>query len=364
MRRMRRSAPSTALTLAFIAVGVCFAPLRADAENFTLELEAAVREIIQRAEEQVRSEPRSFMFKDMHGVVTGVADQLMRRNEQMKNENVPVNERIPALRQLYFTEMRKLHELKPYGASTVQYNERNQTLMCYSNSGGGGGTFASRLNGLLQFHMMERDPFARNLNAALSSLESSWSRFKHSNFNHLQRYIYGHPSAGSPTVRRILPGLAPSPDTRLETEYPWGVSSMVEGIDYELTKLDVELSQKGLLDEERSKELGIKLLEIVQKYDNMTPIVQFDVAADKLLFFDDAGNPQLDSAGAHLTFTFPSALMSALNTTAAKKTVKKAADSRMLFFMGGAAALILLLFGGIYLAMRFSSAKDENTESE
>ena len=355
VRRTRRSAPSTAL--AFIAAAVCFAPIRAAAENFTRELEAAVQEITQETEESVRSEPGSVMFKDMHAVVVGVGDQLLRRNEQMKNENAPFNERIPALRQLYFTEMRKLHELKPDGSSIVKYNERNQTLMCYSSGGGGGGTFASRLNRLLKFHMMERDPFAHNLNAALSSLESSWLKFKHSNFSLLQRHIHMHPSAGSPTILDILPGFTSSPDTVLEREYPWGVSSMVEDIDYELTKLDLEISQKGLPDEERSKELGSKLIEVVQKFDDLTPLVQFDKRADKLLFYDDAGNPQLDSAGAHLTYTFPSALMSALNTKAAKK----AADSRILLYMGGAA--LVLLFGGVYLAMRFSSAKDDGEDS-
>ena len=375
MRRTRRSAPSTALTLAFIAVGICFAPLRADAENFTLELEAAVREIIQRAEEQVRSEPRSFMFKDMHAVVVGVGDQLLRRNEQMKNENMPVNERIPALRQLYLTEMRKLHKLKPDGSSSVKYNERNQTLMCYhyeitasgSSFGGGGGTFASRLNHLLQFHMMERDPFARDLNAALSSLQDDWRRIRHSNFNLLQTHRGGRSSAGSPMTRPLLPGLTPIPVPLSRLEFPRGVVSIVDNIDYELSKLDVEMSLKGESDEKRSKKLGIKLIEVVQKFekfDMLAPLVQFDEEAGKLLFYDDAGNPQLDSAGAHLTFTFPSALMSMLDIKEARKAAKKAADSRMTLFMGGAAALILLLFGGIYLAMRFSSAKDENTESE
>ena len=369
---MTRTAPSAALTLAFIAVGVCFAPLRADAENFTRELEAGVREITQRTEQQVRRYPGSIMIKDMHAAVVGAADQLLQRNDQMRYEKVPVNKRIPALRQLYLTEMRKLHELKPDGASSVKYNERLQTLMWSydpiaasggGSGGGGGGTFAHRLQKTLEFHTIERDPFTLNLKAALSNLEDNWRSFSHSNIRHLDFliHVHRHHWAGSPaTPPPILPGWTPTAPPISPLEYPRGVSSMVDDIGYELSKLDVELSLKGESDEKRAKELRSKWIKVVQKFDNLTPLVQFDEDAGKLLFFDNAGNPMLDSAGAPLTYTFPSPLMSALNMKAAKK----AADSRMTLFMGGAAALILLLFGGIYLAMRFSSAKDENENAE
>ena len=344
MRRTRRSAPSTAL--AFIAAAVCFAPIRAAAENFTRELEAAVQEITQETDYRVHREPSSVMFKDMHAIVLGVADQLLGRNEQMKNKNAPFNERIPELRQLYLTEMRKLHDLKPDGSSSVKYNERNQTLMCYyyeitaagSSGGGGGGTFASRLDRLLQLDMMKRDPFALNLNAALSSLESSWRMFFHSNFSVLHILLDEPSSAGPPRTLPILPGWTPTPAPLSPLEHPRGIDSIFDDIDYELSKLDVELSLKGESDEERAKKLGSKLIEVVQKFDMLAPLVQFDEGAGKLLFYDDAGNPQLNSAGAHLTYTFPSALMSMLNTTAVKKAAKKAAIRRSLW---AAPALIL-----------------------
>ena len=366
---MTRTAPSAALTLAVIAAGVCFAPIRADAENFTRELEAGVQEIVQRTEHRVRRNSSSVMFKDMHAVVVGVGDQLLRRNEQMKKETMPVKERIPELRQLYFTEMRKLHDLQPDGASSVKYNERAQTLMCYhyritssgSSGGGGGGTFAHKLQGTLEFHYIERDPFALNLGAALSSFESNWRHFEHSTLGHTHHrvHFHGHSSAGTPATRSFLPGLAPTPAPLSPLDYPRGVSSMMEDIGYELTKLDVELSLKGESDKKRAKELRSKFLEVVQKFDNLVPFVQFDERAAELHFYDSAGNPLLDSAGARLSYQFPSPLMQALNM----QKSQKALDSQMRLFMIGAAALVLLLFGGIYLAMRFSSAKDDSEDA-
>ena len=366
---MRRYAPPTALTFAVTAAAFCLAPIRADAENFTLELQAAVYEMTQRTEHRMRGEPGSVMFKDMHALVTDVGNQLLLRNEQLKKESVPVNERRSKLRQLYLTEMRKLHELTPDGSSSVKYNERNQTLMCYHyhitssggySGGGGGGTFASRLNRLLEFHKIERDPFARNLNAALSDLENNWRSFKHSNYGLLVPHIHRHHSPGSPMIPPILPGLTrtPSPISPLQRER--GIESMIENIDYELSKLNVELSLKGRSDEERAEKLGRKLIEIVRKFDKQAPLVQFDETAAEFSFYDSSGRQQLDAFGAPLTYKFPSTLMSTLSIKTSGKTV----DSGIRRFMIGAAAVVLLLFGGIYLAMKFGSSQEENESAE
>ncbi|MDE0022487.1 MAG: hypothetical protein OXT69_14050 [Candidatus Poribacteria bacterium] len=365
---MRRYAPSTALTFAVTAAVVCLAPIRADAENFTLELQAAVYEMTQRTEHRMRGEPGSVMFKDMHALVTDVGNQLLLRNEQLKKENVPVNERLPKLRQLYLTEMRKLHELTPDGSSSVKYNERKQTLMCYHyhitssgySGGGGGGTFASRLNSVLKFHMIERDPFAFNLNAALSDLENNWRSFKHANLGLLISHIHRHRSPGSPTIPSILPGLTPTPSPISPLEYPRGIESMIANIDYELSKLNVELSLKGRSDEERAEKLGRKLIEIVRKFDKQAPLVQFDETAAEFSFYDSSGRQQLDAFGAPLTYKFPSTLMSTLSIKTSGKTV----DSGIRRFMIGAAAVVLLLFGGIYLAMKFGSSQEENEGAE
>ncbi len=367
-RPMRRYAPSTALTFAITAAAVCLAPIRADAESFTLELQAAVYEMTQRTERRMSGEPSSVMFKDMHALVTDVGNQLLVRNEQLKKESVPVNERLPKLRQLYFTEMRKLHELTPDGASSVRYNERKQTLMCYHyhitssgySGGGGGGTFAFRLNRLLEFHKIERDPFALKLKDALSHFENDWRNFQRSNYGLLGPHVHRPRSPGSPMIPPILPGLTRTPAPISPLEYRRGIESMIENIDYELSKLDVELSLKGRSDEERAEKLRKKLVEIVRKFDKLASTVQFDEGAAEFSFYDNSGRQQLDASGAPLTYKFPSMLMSALNIQMSEKAV----ESRIRRFMIGAAAVVLLLFGGIYLAMKFGSAQEKNESAE
>ncbi len=369
---MRRYAPSTALTFALTAAAFCLAPLRADAEKFTFELEAAVREIMQDTEHRMRSNPSSVMFKDMHAHVINVSDQLLLRNEQLKKKKTPVDERLPILRELYFTEMRKIHDLTPDGASSVKYNERTQTLMCYhyhitpsgSSGSGGGGTFAHRLNSLLAFNMVEDDPFALNLNAALSHLENNWRSFQHTHFRILSGHIHGHfhggPSSGTSMIPPFLSGLTSTSASISPLKYPRGVASMVEDIGYELSKLDVELSLKGKSDEERAEELRGKLIEIVKEFDKLTPTVQFDKEAGELLFFDSSGSRQMNSFGSPLTYKIPFVLISALNM----HTANNGMNPRMRRFMIGAGAVLLLLFGGIYLAMKFSSSEEENENAE
>ena len=359
----------TALTTAvLVALAVVCLPIRADAEKFTLELEAGVQEITRYTDSRMRRRPRSIMAKDLHALVVGVGNQLLHRNEQMKKEKVPVNERLPILRQLYLTEMRKLHKLKPDGNTVVRYNEMNQTLMFYyfefsssggfSGGGGGGGGIGS-LTLLLEVHMAERDSFALNLSAALLRLERDWGRFGHANFGLLSAHRRGHFSTGSP-IPPVFPGFAPSPASISPLEYPRGILSLGENISYELSKLDVELSLKGRSDEERAEKLRKKLVEIVRKLDKLTPTVQFDEGAAELSFYDSSGRQQLDASGAPLTYKFPSLLMSALNIQMSEKAV----ESRIRRFMIGAAAVVLLLFGGIYLAMKFGSSQEENESAE
>ncbi len=343
-----RTAPLIAVlaALAFVCL-----PLRADAEDFTLKLEAAVQEMSQQGEARIRSYPSSAAAKDLHKLMTGVGDQLLRLNEAFEIKNVPVKERLPILRQLYLTEMRKIHQLKPDKFSSVKYNERNQSLRFarYEFDASGrysGGSIAQKLFWLLEFHKIEPDPFARQLNDALSRLDESWRRFQQSNPALLSSYLHEH----------MLPKLPPSPAPTSPPKYRSGVDSMVAEIRYELSKLDVELSLKGRPDEERVEKLRGKMIEIVKEFDNLTRIVQFDEEAAELSFYDNAGSPQLDSAGAPLTYQIPFALLSALNI----QTSAKSGDSRMCLLMIGAAAVLLLLVGGVYLAMRFNSTQEEN----
>ena len=315
---MRRFAPSAALTLAVIAVGVCFAPLRADAEDFTFELKEAIEELEKEAEELAEDDPNSLMAKNLIKLFTNIGEQLFQKNAQLQQKETPVQERIPILRRLYLQQMRQIHEMKPDGASAVIYNERRQSLSFYHydvrssgefTGGGGSADLSSKLEELLnidtnQPNLEDYDPYSDRLFFALRALSVSWHEFFFNNHDHIGYFVrYADPtSPASDTASRIARKL----------EFPAGARSMVETVVYELAKQDIQLGEQNLTDEERSKKLRERFLEIVQRVGEIWQIVQYDEPTGQILFKDAAGNPIKDAAGNPIAFAYPHRLMSIL----------------------------------------------------
>ena len=315
---MRRFALSAALTLAVIAAGVCFAPLRADAEDFTFELKEAIEDLEKKAEELAEDDPNSLMAKNLIKLFTNIGEQLFQMNAQLQQKETPVQERIPILRRLYLQQMRRIHEMKPDGASTVMYNERRQKLSFYHydvqpsgefTGGGGSANLSSKLKELLdidtnQPNQEDYDLYSDRLFSALGELSVSWRDFFFNNRDHIGYVRYTGPtSRENDTASRFARKL----------EFPAGARSMVETVVYELTKLDIQLGLQNLTDEERSKKLRERFLEIVQRVGEIWQIVQYDEPTGQILFFDRyIGNPINDAAGNPIAFAYPHSLMSIL----------------------------------------------------
>ena len=299
----------TALTTAvFVMLAVVCLPLRADDASFTRELKAGVEELKKEGEELAEDDPNSSMAKDLSDLFTDVGQQLLQENARLRQEETPVAERVAILRRLYLQQMRKIHEMKTDGASAAFYNEWMQFLRFYRHNDSSGRYFdESMLSFKLQEslniglnYMRDLDPYLENLLDALMNLDYSWSRFYSKN-----RGLIGNLYRADP--------MSPASDTAsraaLKMEFPAGAESMVDTVVHELTKLGIQLEEQNVTDEERSKKLRERFLEIVQRVDKIWQIVQYNEPTGHILFFDRAGNPRVDSAGNQIAFYYPPSLM-------------------------------------------------------
>ncbi len=305
----------TALTTAvLVALAVVCLPLRADDAAFTRELKAGVEELKKEGEKLAEDDPNSFMAKDLSELFTNVGQQLIQENAQLRQKETPVEERIPILRRLYLQQMRKIHEMKPDGASAAIYNERMQSLSFYHynvrssggfGGGGGGGGICRRLRELLNIGLNQEDydSYSDNLLLALMELNDSWSDFSFTNHDHISNLRHAEPAS---------PASGTASPVALMLEFPDGAGSMVDTVAYELTKLDIQLGEQNLTDEERSKKLRERFLEIVQRVGKIWPVVRYNEPTGQILFLDRIGKPRVDPAGNPIVFAYPHKLMSIL----------------------------------------------------
>ena len=381
---MTRTAPSAALTLAFIAAGVCFAraaptlksftitfeleadsieELKADDAPFTVRLKKAVYQLNQHGQEPVNDYPRSRMAKDLAKLFSEIGNQLLLQNEQMDEQKTPDEERIPILRQLYLQQMRQIHEIALDGKSLILYNESLQSLgFYYFGSPGGGGSlgnrsihgFAPKLRSLLEIH--ERiigDSAGTGLTVALLDLRDKWGGFERlSAISHIvEREIVRPNPAG------LFASPPPTPPERFMNK---NMGRLMWQIQYELTKLDVELAEQKTPREERAKKLRNHFFEMIRKVEYIGQKVLVEDGTVKILFRDASG-PILDFAGAPIAFEFPPTLMSALMIPSA---IEERAKRLQQLQVGGGAALALLVLAGIFLVKRSGSAKEDDRSAE
>ncbi len=313
---MTRTAWTTAV---FVMLAFVCLPLRADDASFTRELKAGVEELKKEGEELAEDDPNSSIAKDLSALFTDVGQQLLQENARLRQEDTPVYQRVPILRRLYLQQMRKIHEMKTDGASAAFYNEQMQSLKFYhynvrssgEYSGGGGAVSLSlKLQELLnigQYHIEGYDSYSENLLFALKTLSSRWNDFSFANHDYLN-------------LRRAKPKL-PVDDTAsrvaLKLEFPAGAGSMVDAVVYELAKLDIQLGEQNLTDEERSQKLRERFLETVQRVGEIWPIVHYDEDLGWIVFLDrNIGGQRVDAAGDPMAFRYPYSLMRILGLDA------------------------------------------------
>ncbi|MDE0022490.1 MAG: hypothetical protein OXT69_14065 [Candidatus Poribacteria bacterium] len=357
---MTRTAPPTAVLVALAFV--CL-PLRADQDAFTPHLEEAVYQLVEHGQGLAKGNPSSVMAQNLARLFSEVGNQLLLQNAHMATQKTPNEERIPILRQMYLRQMRQIHEMEPDGNSRARYNERKQSLLFYhySPTGGGGGRrgdeFASKLQSLLKIEeSIGDDPAASELTEGLQELRNKWFMdffSKHiGKINHIiEREI----------VRPNPSGLTPPPSPMLERYMERRFMFLVDRIEYELTKLDVELAEQKTPREERAKKLRNLFFEMIRKVEYIGLEVQVEGGAVKIPFRDASG-PILDSAGAPIVFEFPPKFMAALNMQAPTQGNAKGLQ----LLLGGGAALLLLVLAGVFLVMKRGSAKeaDHNAETQ
>ena len=349
-------------TAVLIALTVVCLPLRADQDAFAPHLAEAVYQLVEHGQGLANGNPSSVMAQNLARLFSEVGNQLLLQNAHMATQKTPNEERIPILRQMYLRQMRQIHEMEPDGNSRARYNERKQSLLFYhySPTGGGGGRrgdeFASKLQSLLKIEeSIGDDPAASELTEGLQELLHKWFRnyFKH------QRKI--HHIIEREIVRPNPSGLTPPPPTMLERYTDRRFSSLMNRIEYELTKLDAELAEQKTPREERAEKLRNLFFEMIRKVEYIGLEVQVEGAVVKIPFRDASG-PILDSAGAPIVFEFPPKFMAALNMQAPTQGNAKGLQ----LLLGGGAAVLLLVLAGVFLVMKRDSAKeaDRNAEAE
>ncbi len=353
----------TALTTAvLVALTVVCLPLRAEDDAFTPHLKEAVYQLVEHGQGLAKGNPSSVMAQNLARLFSEVGNQLLLQNAHMETQKTPNEERVPILRQIYLRQMRRIHEMEPDGNSRAQYNERQQWMAFYhygptGGGGGSGGGFASKLQSLLKIEeSIGDDPAASELTEGLQELRNKWFMdffSKHiGKINHIiEREI----------VRPNPSGLTPPPSPMLERYMERRFMFLMDRIEYELTKLDVELAEQKTPREERAKKLRNLFFEMIRKVEYIGLEVQVEGGAVKIPFRDASG-PILDSAGAPIAFEFPPKFMAALNMQAPTQGNAKGLQ----LLLGGGAALLLLVLAGVFLVMKRDSAKeaDHNAETQ
>ena len=358
---MTRTALPTAV---LIALTVVCLPLRAD-DAFTLHLKEAVYQLTQHGQEPINEYPSSVMAQNLARLVSETGNQLLLQNEHMETQKTPDEERIPILRELYLRQMRRIHELEPDGKSIALYNERLQSLAFYyfgSPGGGGGlgsgleGGFASKLRSLLVQGRTTVDSAGFELMFALLELRDEWLGFEHASPH---RSKVSH-IVDKELVRPNSAGLwNPPPPTPPEQFMNQRLYYLMWQIEYELTKLDVELAEQKTPREERAKKLRNHFFKMIRKvkYIGLEVLVEGDSVK---IPFRDARGPILDSAGAPIVFEFPPKLMAALMISSASQGSAK----RLQLLLGGGAAVLLLVLAGVFFVMKRDSAKEADHSAE
>ena len=353
---MTRTALPTAV---LVALAVVCLPLRADDAAFMRELEMSVQEMNDWVQQLVDRRPSSVMGIDLKRLTAGVGAQLLKENARLSLIKTPVRQRIPLLRQMYLQQMRKIHDIPSDGNSIVKYNERDQSLThryveIHPNGrsvSGTSGPFASKLVRLLKIYETQyNDPFARGLKTALQKMRRSWETFQRSETPTSVPILYTSSAMGIPPhspLAAVYASISPM-------EFPNGLATVIEDINYELTKLDVELAEQDTALNQRAEKLRERFIEILQRANKLAPIVELDEYALMFLFYDAAGAPLLDGSGAHLAFQFPLELVSVFNQRAKKPPGP--------FLLVGAAAVALLFVGGVYLLEKLTAGKEDENE--
>ena len=262
---------------------------------------------------------------------------------------------------MYLRQMRQIHEMEPDGNSMALYNERQQSMAFYhygpsGGGGGGGGGFSSKLQPLLKMReSINDDPAASELTEGLRELSHRLWDLKHKHRSEIHHIV------DREIVRPNPEGLSPPPPTPLERFTDRDLDHLMGQIEYELTKLDVELAEQKTPREERAEKLRNLFFEMIRKVEYIGLKVQVEGAAVKIPFRDARG-PILDSAGAPIVFEFPPKLMAALMISSASQGSAK----RLQLLLGGGAAVLLLVLAGVFLVMKRGSAKeaDHNAETE
>ncbi len=352
-----RTAPPIAV---LAALAFACLPLRADDDAFTRELKEAVRQLTQQGHEPVNDYPKSVMAQSLAGLLSEIGSLLLLRNEQLEKIQMPEEERIPILRQMYFQQMRRIHELEPDGNSIALYNERLQSLAFYhrGSPGGGGsvgsgpeGGFAWRLDSLLIQGRTTVDSAGFKLTIALRDLVNEWKGFEYTN-----RVVRGKVShiLDKEIVRPNLTGLwNPSPPTPMERFVGRDLGHLMWQIEHELTKLDAELAERKTPLKKRAKKLRRLFFEMIQKVEYVGLEVLVEGGEVKIPFRDESG-PILDSAGSPIVFEVPPELTAALMMP----------SSNRLQLLGGGAALLLLVLAGVFLSLKRNSAKEAEHKAE
>ena len=317
------------------------------ADGFDQELQAGIDELNAFGQRHAVQNPNSLTMQNLNALFDRIGQGLIQRNEELRTQNTPVEERIPILRDLYLGHLRAIYAVSRFS----QYNPLESTLHI-DDSKKSGGPLSPKLQKLFDIpDGIVLDPFSQELQEALKEVDQLAWEYRGETIREISDQVMVNAATRFPRPWRMR---------SMTIYHDNGVSEILKRIRNELTLFDMGLSNRNAPREERVAKLREEFLVAAEELRRYKPLVQYDESDMKVDFIDlDRRSIELD--GKLAAFEFPARLTELLEMREYRRAERMRSLKRAGKTAGVLAAAALIVLAAVYFMRPGAKANEANS---